>query len=118
MPGDIIFQVFGVHNGREKDTYLGAFRTREEAMVRVHELSEKVMNGSNWAAMYHNQGFVVRPKTVETDFEVPPLPKPRDKYLVRTTETSLPGTWATTRAHVLRRGRSAGRTRADLRIQP
>jgi hypothetical protein len=48
------------------------------------------MNGRNWAAEYHNRGFEVRPVVVETDFELPSLPKPRDAYAVKVTKRPTP----------------------------
>jgi hypothetical protein len=66
------------------------------------------MHGENWAARYHNRGFVIREQVVATDFEVPPRPKPRDKYLVRTTaRPNRPGTWDSTVVEVLRRSGDA-----------
>src|SRR3954452_14316669 len=109
MRGDRIFQIFGVHDGRVEDVLLGEFRTRDEAEVHIGELKRRVMHDENWAARYHTGGFVVREALVETDFELPPLPKPRDKYFVRTTaKPNRPGTWDSTHVEVFRR-RSAER---------
>src|SRR4051794_3470183 len=94
MRGDIIFQVFGVHAGREEDCYFGSFRTTEEAEAEIQKLGAKVMNGENWAQQYRNKGFVVRPKVVDSDFEIPSRPKPRDKYtLSATAKPNRSGTW-------------------------
>lgn len=107
MRGDVIFQVYGVHEGREKDNYFGAFRTPEEAQAEIAQLSRRVMNGSNWAAQYHNKGFVVRENVVTTDFELPSRPKPRDLYFVTSSaEPNQPGTWDSARVEVFRRGRT------------
>jgi hypothetical protein len=109
MRGDIIFQVFGVHEGREKDVYFGAFRTREEALAEVTQLSRGVMHDGNWAARHHNKGFVIREKLVDTEFEMPSRPKPRDRYFVTlSAKPNRPGTWDSTRVEVFRRGLSAG----------
>jgi hypothetical protein len=104
MRGDIIFRVYGVHAGRAADSCFGAFRTRAEAEARIAELAAKVMDGESWAARYHNQGFVIREQVVSTDFEIPARPKPRDKYVARTTaKPNGPGVWDSTVVEVLRR---------------
>jgi hypothetical protein len=62
------------------------------------------MHGENWAARYHNRGFVVREHPVSTDFEVASRPKPRDRYLVKASaRPNRPGTWDSTVVEVLRR---------------
>jgi hypothetical protein len=67
------------------------------------------MNGRNWAEQYHNRGFVIRETAVETDFEIPPRPKPRDRYFVRNTpKQNRPGTWASTIVEVFRREGAGG----------
>lgn len=86
MRGDTIFMVYGVHAGRAEDTYFGAFRTRSEAEAEIAQLRARTMHGANWAATYHDRGFAVRERTVDTDFEIPPQPKPRDRFCVRATE--------------------------------
>ena len=57
MYGDIIFQVYGVHEGREKDNYFGAFRTREEAQA---EIGATQSEGDAWKELgraVSQQGF-------------------------------------------------------------
>jgi hypothetical protein len=109
MRGDIIFQVFGVHAGRDKDVYFGAFQTTEKAQAEIERLHSKVMHGSNWAQQYHNKGFVIRPTVVTTDFEIPSLPKPRDKYLaIASAEPRQPGIRHSTHVEVFRRGLCVG----------
>ncbi len=104
MRGDIIFQVYGLHEGREKDNYFGAFRTREEAQAEIGQLKLRVMHGRNWAEQYHNKGFAIREKVVTTEFEIPSRPKPRDKYFVAlSAKPNRPGTWDSTRVEVFRR---------------
>ena len=67
------------------------------------------MNGRNWAAQYHNQGFTIREYTVSTDFAVPTRPKPRDQYLVKTSsKANAPGTWDSTIVEVFRRQGASG----------
>jgi|SRR5581483_2518637 len=83
MRGDIVYHVYGVHAGRDKDVYFGAFRTVLEAEAEIAKLRAKEMNGRNWAEQYHNSGFVIRDVTVETDFEVPARPAPPRQVLRR-----------------------------------
>lgn len=85
MRGDRIFLVYGVHGGRPEDVYFGSFRSRSEAEAAIIGLQAKEMHGTNWAASYHDRGFVIREGTAETDFEIPSQPKPRDRFCVRTT---------------------------------
>lgn len=104
MRGDVAFRVYGVHAGRAKDNYFGAFRTRARAEEEVAKLLARTMHGENWAARYHDRGFEVREVIVETDFEFPSLPKPRDAYFVRSTRVETgPHTWDTARIEVLTR---------------
>jgi hypothetical protein len=83
MRGDIVYRVYGLHEGREKHFFFGAFRSRDEVNARIAELRATVMHGRNWAQQHHNRGFVVRETVVAVDFEIPSLPKPRDKYVVK-----------------------------------
>jgi len=111
MRGDVVFRIYGVHEGRAEDYFFDAFRSRAEADAEIAKLAAKDMHGSNWAARYHNRGFVIREHVVETDFEIPPLPKPRDKYFVETVKTNPPGTWDSTRVEVFRRRGTSDRER-------
>lgn len=108
MRGDIVYRVYGVHTGREKDMYFGAFRTRAVAEQQVAELLAKEMNGRNWAEQYHDRGFVIREAMVDTDFELPSLPKPRERYLIRASPKPNPRGWDSTVVEVLRRSAGAG----------
>jgi hypothetical protein len=109
MQGDIIYCVYGVHGGREEDVYFGTYRTRPEAEQQIAELHTREMHGANWAARHHDRGFVIREVVVDTTFEPPPHPKPRERYVVRTSpQTSPTGGWASTRVEVLRRSEGAG----------
>ena len=51
MRGAVVYRVYGFHEGREKDFYFGAFRSFSEANLEIAKLSEKEMNGSNWATL-------------------------------------------------------------------
>lgn len=114
MRGDVIFQIFGVHAGRDQDTYLGAFFTRADAEREIEQLRLKVIGGVDWAKSFHNKGFEIREKVVTTDFELPPLPKPRDKYFVKATaKPNPPSGWDYTHVQVFRRNLA---TREDERI--
>jgi hypothetical protein len=104
MRGDLVYRIYGMHEGRENDYFFGAFRTVAEAEAKIAMLSAQEVNGRNWAQQYHNRGFVVRETVVQTDFEIPPRPKPRDRYFVRgTPKENRPGTWPSTIVEVVRR---------------
>jgi hypothetical protein len=105
MRGDVVFRIYGVHRGRAEDSFFGARRTRAEAAAVIAELSARQMHGKSWAGTYHDQGFVIREALVDTDFEIPPLPKPRDAWVLRATPLSNGNTsWPSTRVAVFRRG--------------
>lgn len=109
MRGGIVYCIYGVHEGREKDSFLGAFLTTAEAEARIAELCAREMNGRNWAEQYHNRGFVIREAVVQTDFEIPPRPKPRDRYFVRGTPKEYRSdAWAGTVVEVMRRADTGG----------
>ncbi|MBL9087761.1 MAG: hypothetical protein JNM10_11535 [Planctomycetia bacterium] len=109
MRGDLVYRVYGVHAGRAEDSSFGTYRTRAEAEAEIARLSTCEMDGENWARRRHDRGFVVREIVVETDFEVPPRPKPRDRYVVRgTPKPNAPGRWDSTVVEVLRRVGDAG----------
>ena len=91
MRGDIVYHVYGVHAGRDEDVYLGAFRTLFEAEAEIEKLKAREMNGRNWAEQHHNNGFIIREVVVETDFEIPTRPAPRDKYLSSSPRTPYQG---------------------------
>jgi len=44
MRGDIVFRVYGVHQGGEKDSYFGAYRSMHEAREHVAQLESKEMS--------------------------------------------------------------------------
>src|SRR5262249_35877693 len=107
MRGDVVYRVYGRHEGRAEDVYFGAFRSVAEAETSIVKLRSRDMHERNWAEQYHNLGFVIREAVVETDFEIPTRPKPRDKYAVRgTPKKNRPGTWDSTIVEVFRRGES------------
>lgn len=109
MRGEIVYQVFGMHAGRVKDVFFGAFRTHQEAQAEIEKLNAREMNGRNWAAQYHNKGFAVREQIVDTDFEIPSRPKPRDKYVVKALlKPNRPGTGDSTSVEVYRRSSTPG----------
>jgi hypothetical protein len=109
MRGNVVYRIYGKHEGREKDSYFGAFRTVAEAEAKIATLRVEEMNGRNWTEQYHNRGFVIRETVVQTDFEIPPRPKPRDHYFVRgTRKENRPGTWESTIVEVFRRAHAGG----------
>jgi hypothetical protein len=103
MRGDVVYRVYGQHEGREKDSFFGAFRTRVEAEQEVAKFRAKEMNGKSWAGQYHDRGFAIREARVETDFELPSRPKPRERYLVRTVPHPNASGWDSTKVEVLQR---------------
>jgi len=109
MRGDVVYRVYALHEGREKDYFFGTFRSTSEANAEIAKLSAREMNGRNWAEQYHNRGFVIREAVVDTDFEIPSHPKPRDKYAIKDSrKANRPGTWDTTIVEVFRRTSSSG----------
>ena len=75
MRGDIVYRVYGRHEGRAEDSFFGAFRSTVEAEAHIAELCSWEMNGRNFAQQYHNLGFVIRETAVDTDFEIPSRPE-------------------------------------------
>ena len=70
----------------------------------LEKLKSKKMNGQNWAKRYHNKGLTIREEIVDTDFEIPPLPKPRDTYVIKAeSKANKPGTWESSIVEVHRR---------------
>jgi len=109
MRGEIVYQVYGIHSMRTEDTFLDAFRTDLEARAYVEKLKTREMNGKNWANQYHDKGFVIREVIVDTDFEIPSLPKPRDKYVIKTVSKNTgTGEWPSAVVEVYRRVASQG----------
>src|SRR5213080_1993405 len=108
MRGDIAYRVYGLHEGREKDVFFGAFRSRSEADAEIAKLCAMEMHGRNWATQYHNKGFVIRETVIAVDFEIPSQPKPRDNYVVKgSPKSNRPGTWDSTIVEVFRRTTSS-----------
>jgi hypothetical protein len=106
--GEVVYRIYGVHEGRAKDCYFGTFRSRSGADAEIAELCAREMNGRNWAQQYHNRGFVIREAVVDTDFEIPSCPKPRDKYVIKgSPKPNRPGTWDSTVVEVFRRASSS-----------
>lgn len=99
MRGDIVFGVYGTHEGRAQDSFFGTFLTRVAAEARAQQLAANEV----WARESHNRGIVVREIVVDTDFEIPSLPKPRDKWAVEIVQLSAPETWPTVDVKVFRR---------------
>lgn len=107
MRSDIVHHVYGVREGRTEDTHFGTYRTAPEAAAAIERLYQ--VHGREWAAKYHDRGFVIREATVETDFELPSRPTPREKYVaIGTDKPNAPGTWPSTLMRIYRRGPGAG----------
>jgi len=45
MRGGIVYRVYGLHKGREKDHFFGAFRSRSEADADIAKLYAMEMDG-------------------------------------------------------------------------
>lgn len=104
MRGDVVFRVYGVHAGRSEDQFLGTHHTRAKAEAQAQELAARDMHGENWAARYHNLGFAIRETIVDTNFEIPSLPKPRDKWAAQAiASTGAPDQWPTVEVTIFRR---------------
>ena len=109
MRGDSVFSVYGLHEGRERDHFFGAYRSLDEARAQVEDLKAREMQDRNWARDYHNRGFAIRETKINTDFEVPLQPKPRDRYFVKATPKSNGvGRWDSTVVDVFRRNTEGG----------
>ena len=118
MRGDIVYRVYGLHEGRQKDFLFGVFRSRSEADAEIAKLCAREMNGRNWADQYHNRGFVIRDTVVDIDFEIPSYPKPRDKYAVRgITKVKSAGDVGLDHRRSISTSRLCGRPRESLRIR-
>lgn len=115
MKGDVVFRVYGVHAGREKDVHFGTFRTESEARARIEELNQRQMHGENWAARYHDQGFEVRPVEVQTEFVIPNPLKPRDAFWVDIREPDDEDSSAGSVVDVYRRDDAGGERVATYR---
>jgi hypothetical protein len=107
MRGDIVHRVYGVHDGRQEFPCFGTYRTVAEAEAGIVQLRERY--GPKGKVQHYNGGFVIRPAPVESDFEVPPLRKPREKYLAVGTDNDRgPGVWNSTVVRISRRGTAPG----------
>lgn len=110
MKGDIVYHILGIHEGRTDDTNFGTFQTHHEAESEISKLRK--LHGPIWEERYHNRGFVIRKSIVDTDFQIPELPKPRDKYFAKgAPKANRPGTWDSTIVQVHRRGVDASETK-------
>jgi hypothetical protein len=103
MRGDVVFRVYGVHDGRVDDRSSGTFRTRAAAEAEIEDLLSREVGGENWARRYRNGGFVIRDQVVSTDFDIPPRPSPRDSYVVSTSPKPNETGWDSTIVEVRRR---------------
>ncbi|MCC6747482.1 MAG: hypothetical protein IT371_07480 [Deltaproteobacteria bacterium] len=108
MRGDIVYRVYALHEGREQDAFFGAFPTRPEAEAAIAQLEARELGGKSWAAQYHNRGFVIREASVDTEFELPSRPRPRDVFAVKVAgRPGPPGCWNTSLVEVFRRDPSS-----------
>lgn len=107
MRGDTLYEVWGVQTGREKNVCFNTYKTREEAEQKIVELKQDDWAGTGkpWTA-YHDE-FKIRIRTVETNFELPSLPTPREQYTItmEVVSSARKGTWNSTLIHVLKDGK-------------
>ena len=99
MRGDLVYRVYGLRQRSEDTWFDGVFRTRAEAEARIAEA--KAANGG-WAARHYDLGFAIREIAIETDFEVPPRPAPREKYCIRLADKYREPGWDGTVVEVFR----------------
>src|ERR1700743_800626 len=85
MRGDIIYEVWAIgtesKTGEPKDTVFNTARTREEAEAKQAALlgeTDWAGTGKSYKAYWDD--FVIREKAIDTDFEIPSKPMPREKY--------------------------------------
>lgn len=88
----------------QRRVYVTARWTREEAEAKLAEFVR-----SQTARGYVPERFWVEERRVETDFEIPPLPKPRDRYTVEAEPFSNPGEWTQVHVRVLKDGEPVAR---------
>jgi hypothetical protein len=50
MRGDVEFRVYGLHEGRDADYFLGAFRSHAEADAQIAERAAPTMHGERSCA--------------------------------------------------------------------
>jgi hypothetical protein len=104
MRGDIVYRV----QARAKAARFGTHHRRSDAEAEVVRLLAREDGGHNWAEQHYPDGFQILDVVVETDFEIPFLPAPRGKYLVKAAAGCRPGAPGNpTRVEVFRRNLSA-----------
>lgn len=74
----------------------GARRVRAEAEQVLAQAIERVASAGG-----RNDRYWIEEIDTEGLFEIPPLPKPRDRYTTRVTARKKPGSWATSHVEVL-----------------
>lgn len=99
MRGDIVHRVYEERPGRAEDLYLGTFRDRLDAEVRARDLKARADSVEPTLVCK----YYIREHIVDVDFEPPPLPKPRDRYLVKTSPRSNQGHGTSTAVEVVDR---------------
>jgi len=103
--GDIFYEAWAEYpptewrQGKKQDVHVAARWKREDAEAKLAEFV-----ASQTARGYPPERFWVEEKRVETDFEIPPLPTPRERYTAEAETLSKPGEWTQVRVHVLRDG--------------
>lgn len=109
--GDIFYEAWAEYpradsykSDQERRVHVAANWTREEAEAKLDEfVASQTARG-----MVPERGWIEE-KRVETDFEIPPLPTPRDRYTVEAEPFTQPGEWTQVRVRVLRDGEPVAR---------
>lgn len=107
MRGDIVYRVYGVALRREAERFVGAFRSRADAEAEIAKLNAWHSSGHHLSQESSSGPFVIRDAIVDTDFEIPSLPKPRERFFVSGSFRANPAhTWGSTLVEVFARTNS------------
>jgi hypothetical protein len=104
MRGEIVYRVYAVSERREAEHFLGVFRSRADAQAEIAELSAWGSNGHASSQESRRECFAIREALVDTDFEIPSLPKPRDRVFAKGSFRTNPADiWGSTLVEVFAR---------------
>jgi len=103
--GDIFYEAWVEYpptesrQGKKQTVHVVTRWAREDAEAKLSEFV-----ASQTARGYPPARSWIEEKTVETDFEIPPLPAPRERYTAEAETLSQPGEWTQVRVHIQRDG--------------